>query len=178
MRAQSVSPAVRARAWQAAIAACSAYGPASPPQVKAFQAPPAARVLILYDEYHERNGSVRRRAFYLPDSAQSLAAQRKPTFTNPTPGAGWTELPVLNANDTKPDSPLYLQLTPDQKSFTLVRAGVAEGPYPLPTYDDGGGFVLRVAATPFAVVGDVAVVAGWLSFIGFWGLAHAAMVIH
>ena len=27
MRAQSVSPAVRARAWQAAIAACSAYGP-------------------------------------------------------------------------------------------------------------------------------------------------------
>ena len=38
-------------------------GPASPPQVKAFQAPPAARVLILYDEHHERNGSVRRRAF-------------------------------------------------------------------------------------------------------------------
>ena len=28
MRAQSVSSAVRARAWQAAIAACSAYGPA------------------------------------------------------------------------------------------------------------------------------------------------------
>ena len=27
MRAQSVSAAVRARAWQAAIAACSAYGP-------------------------------------------------------------------------------------------------------------------------------------------------------
>ena len=31
MRAQSVSSAVRARAWQAAIAACRAYGPRAPP---------------------------------------------------------------------------------------------------------------------------------------------------
>ena len=31
MRCQSVSPATRARAWQAAIAACSAYGPSAPP---------------------------------------------------------------------------------------------------------------------------------------------------
>ena len=30
MRSQSVSAATRARAWQAAIAACSAYGPSAP----------------------------------------------------------------------------------------------------------------------------------------------------
>jgi hypothetical protein len=30
MRTQSVSAAVRARAWQAAMAACSAYGPSAP----------------------------------------------------------------------------------------------------------------------------------------------------
>ena len=164
-------PQLTKKLWDNA-AASEFNEPASPPQVKAFQAATAARVLIAYDEYRERNGSVRRRAFCLPDSAKSLAAQRKPNFTNPTPGAGWTEIPVLNANDAKPGAPLYLQLTPDQKSFTLVRAGVAQGPYPLPTYDDGGGFVLRVAATPFALVGDVAVVAGMLGWLGLWGLAH------
>ena len=42
MRAQSVSSAVRARAWQAAIAACSAYGPRAPPSCLArARAPPA-----------------------------------------------------------------------------------------------------------------------------------------
>ena len=42
MRAQSVSSAVRARAWQAAIAACSAYGP--PRAAEALRpAPGAAR---------------------------------------------------------------------------------------------------------------------------------------
>ena len=35
MRAQSVSAAVRRRAWQAAIAACSAYGPSAPPSSSA-----------------------------------------------------------------------------------------------------------------------------------------------
>lgn len=146
--------------------------PASPPQVKAFQASPAARFLITYDEYRERNGSTRRRAFYLPDNAAALASQVKPSFTNPTPGSGAVALPVVGASDPPPSARLYLRLSPDQKSISLVRDGEAQGPYRLPTYDDGTGTPVRVIITPFALVGDAVVFGSMLGVCWLWVLAH------
>ena len=135
------------------------YEPSVTPTLKSFRSPADARLLVTYDERREKNSTVRRRAFFLPDSAKALAAQRKPAFTSPAPAAGWTEVSVIVAGQPAPAAPLYLQLATNRKSFTVVRDGVANGPYPLPTYVDPSSTAFRAAVTPFAVVADVTVVA-------------------
>lgn len=154
------------------------YEPAGTPTVKTFRQPPTARMLVTYDEHSERNGSVRRRAFLLPDSAKALATQRKPGFTSPTPGAGWVEVPVIAAGQPAPAAPLYLQLTPDNKRFTVVRDGVADGPHQLPTYVDQNSTAFRVALTPVAVVADVTVVAVWCGLISLYVYASGPFHVH
>ena len=72
MRAQSVSSAVRARAWQAAIAACSAYGPSAPPSCLGAlerrqaaadqQLVPARAVLVEQQDRLARRADARARA--------------------------------------------------------------------------------------------------------------------
>ena len=72
MRAQSVSAGVRARAWHAAIAACSAYGPRAPPSSSARssaarprrieQLIPARAVLIEQQDRLARRADPRARA--------------------------------------------------------------------------------------------------------------------
>ena len=135
------------------------YEPAGTRGLKTFQRPPSPRLLVSYDERREKDSSVRRRAFFLPDSAMTLAAQGKPSFTNPTPGAGWVEVPVIVEGEPAPDAPLFIKLATNKKSFTVFRDGVTDGPHQLPTYVDQSSTVFRVAMTPMAVVADATVVA-------------------
>jgi hypothetical protein len=135
------------------------YEPAGTRGLKTFQRPPSPRLLVSYDERREKDSSVRRRAFFLPDSAMTLAAQGKPSFTNPTPGAGWVEVPVIFDGEPAPDAPLCIRLAANKKGFTVFRDGVADGPHQLPTYVDQSSTVFRVAMTPMAVVADATVVA-------------------
>lgn len=148
------------------------YEPAGTAALKSFQRPPGARMLVSYDERREKDSSVRRRAFFLPDNTKALAEQRKPGFTNPTPGAGWVEVPVIVAGEPAPAAPLYLKLAADHKSFTVVRDGVADGPYQLPTYVDQSSTAFRVAVTPFAIVADATVVAVWCGVVALYAYAH------
>lgn len=144
------------------------YEPAGTRAVKSFQRPPGARMLVAYDERREKDSSQRRRAFWLPDNAKALTEQRKPGFTSPTPGAGWEEIPVIVSGEPAPAVPLYLKLSVDHKSFTVVRNGVADGPYQLPTYVDQSSTAFRVAVTPFAVAADATVVAVWCGLVGLY----------
>ena len=121
------------------------YEPAGTAGMKSFQRPPGARLLVTYDERRENDSSLRRRAFFLPDSTKALAAQRKPGFTSPKPDAGWAEIPVIAAGQPPPTAPLYLRLATDNKSFTIVRDGVVEGPYQLPTYVDRSSTAFRAS---------------------------------
>ncbi|KAF0175213.1 MAG: Uncharacterized protein FD161_3361 [Limisphaerales bacterium] len=144
------------------------YEPAGTRAVKSFQRPPSPRLLVSYDERCEKDSSVRRRAFFLPDSAKSLARQRKPGFTNPAPGADWIEVPVIIHGEPAPAAPLYLALAADHKCFTIVRDGVADGPHRLPTYVDQRSTAFRVAMTPVAVAADVTVVALWCGVVAIY----------
>ena len=63
------------------------YEPAGTAAVKTFQRPPSPRLLVSYDERREKDSSVRRRAFFLPDSAKALAEHGKPSFTHRVPRA-------------------------------------------------------------------------------------------
>ena len=142
--------------------------PAGTPTVRTFRHPTRARMLVTYDEHRERDNSVRRRAFFLPESAKALAQHGKPSFTSPAPAAGWVEIPVLTAGQPAPATSLYLKLAVDNKSFTIVRDGVADGPHQLPTYADQGSTAFRVALTPVAVVADATVVAVWCGVVGLY----------
>ncbi len=135
------------------------YEPAGTPTLKSFRRPPAERVLVTYEERREKDSSLRRRAFFLPENAKALAAQRKPSFTRQPPAADWMEVPVIVAGQPVPAAPLYLKLAADNRSFTVVRDGVPDGPHQLPTYVDQSSTAFRVAMTPIAVVADVTVVA-------------------
>lgn len=149
------------------------YEPAGTAAMKSFQRSPGARLLVTYDERREKDSSLRRRAFFLPDSTKALAAQRKPGFTSPKPDAGWAEIPVIAAGQPPPTAPLYLRLATDNKSFTIVRDGVVEGPYKLPTYVDQSSTAFRAVVTPFAVVADVTFVAAFCGVVALWAYAHA-----
>lgn len=147
------------------------YEPAGTATVKTFRRPPSSRLLVTYDERRERDNSVRRRAFFLPDNAKALAAQRKPSFASPAPEAGWVELPVIVADQPAPAAPLYLRLAADSRSFTIVRDGVADGPHQLPTYVDQSSTAFRVAMTPVAVVADVTVVGVFCGIVALYAYA-------
>ena len=147
------------------------YEPADTTKLKSFQRPPSARLKVAYDERREQDSSVRRRAFFLPYNAKALAAHQKPSFTSPTPAAGWVEVPVIVAGQPAPAAPLFLQLAADQKSFTVIRAGVPDGPHQLPTYVDQSSTVFRVVMTPLAVVADVTVVAVWCGLVSLYAFA-------
>lgn len=142
--------------------------PAGTPTLRTFRHPSNAQMLVTYDEHRERDSSVRRRAFFLPDSAKTLAERRKPSFTSPTPAAGWVEVPVVEAGRPAPAVPLYLKLAADNKSFSVVRNGVEDGPHQLPTYADQGSMAVRVAMTPVAVAADVTVVALWCGVVALY----------
>ncbi len=144
------------------------YEPAGTPTLKTFRRPSSARMLVTYDERREKDSSMRRRAFFLPDNAKALAAQRKPSFTHPAPEAGWVEVPVIVAGQPAPAGPLYLKLAADSRSFTVVHDGVEDGPHQLPTYVDQSSTAFRVAMTPVAVAADVTVVAVWCGVVALY----------
>lgn len=144
------------------------YEPAGTRNLKAFRLPPAARLQVSYDERREKDSSVRRRAFFLPDSAPALASKAKPSFTNPAPATGWIEVPVIVAGEPVPEASLYLKLAADRKSFTVVHAGVADGPHRLPTYVDQSSTAFRVALTPVTVVADGTVVAVFCGVVALY----------
>lgn len=153
------------------------YEPAGTRAVKSFQRPPSPRLLVSYDERREKDSSIRRRAFLLPDNAKTLAAQGKPSFTDPAQPAGWVEVPVIVAGEPAPVAPMYLKLAADHKSFTIVRNGMADGPYQLPTYVDQTSTAFRVVATPFAVVADVTVVAVWCGLVSLYWYAGGPFTV-
>ena len=149
------------------------YEPAGTRGLKTFQRPPSPRLLISYDERREKDSSIRRRAFFLPDSATTLAAQGKPSFTHPAPGAGWVEVPVIVEGEPAPEAPLFIKLAANKKGFTVFRDGVTDGPHQLPTYVDQSSTVFRASVTPFAVVADVTVVALACGVVALYVYAHA-----
>lgn len=154
------------------------YEPAGTRTLKTFQRPTSSRLLVSYDERREKDSSLRRRAFFLPDNAKVLAAQGKPGFTSPTPGADWVEVPVITAGEPVPAAPLYLKLAANNKSFTVVRDGVPDGPHQLPTYVDQSSTAFRVAMTPVAVVADVTVVAVWCGIVSLYMYAGGPFHVH
>jgi len=66
-----------------------------------------------------------------------------------------------------PPQTIYAVVSTNFPQFTLFLGGREQGPYNLPAYEEAGSMARRVSLTPIAVVGDVIVLATFVSGIGF-----------
>src|SRR5207249_3321366 len=84
---------------------CNFNEPAAKPDLKLFQHEGPADVLVQYNEVREKDGSVRRRTFFLNRNIERLQAGRKPRFVHATTVAGLKPVPVLGRGSGQPAPP-------------------------------------------------------------------------
>ena len=129
--------------------------------------------LVVYDEYSERNDSIRPRAYFLNENKKRVVRGQKPHFVSTRLARQLPPVPVFQTQpETGTNFPhiLYAVLSTNRQSFALCSGG-GKNAYDLPTYNDGRGKIYRIALTPIAVVADITIIGGYL---GCWYLAGLA----
>jgi hypothetical protein len=138
------------------------YHPAAQLDLRLAQGPDHRDVLVQYNEQREEEKKTRRRAYWLFAFTNSIANEGRPIFVNPKNSAALTPVPLLlEATATNaPAAAGYVAVaTPAQQGFDLWLEGVWLGRYDLPIYyAKPRASIWRVAATPFAALGDATVV--------------------
>ena len=150
---------------------CNFNEPAAKPDLKLFQHEGPADVLVQYNEVREKDGSVRRRTFFLNRNIERLQAGRKPQFVHATTVAGLKPVPVLarGSGQPAPATGLHATVSEDWQTFTLHANGQVLDTFRLPTYETPGGKVQKTLLTPLTVTGDVVIV-------GLYAAAVAAVL--
>lgn len=133
------------------------YVPARNPGLKLFLAPSGQEIIVLYDEFRERDDTTRRRAYLLRPNGGSSSGNSPPRFVSARAPQGLAPIPVVPYAATTPEGGSYAQLSHRPGEFSLILPGWDRGPYFLPNYEDNAFPAGKVALTPFAVVGDVVV---------------------
>jgi hypothetical protein len=136
--------------------------PASPANLKIFEAGAGGRLLVSYDEYSERRKKVLPPTYWLAENREIIDAGNRPNFVKISRAGSLLPLlecaePVECTNRATLTQTSYAPAENGQ-SFVLCRPGLAEGPYKLPVYDERSGTPTKVALTPLAVAGDAAIV--------------------
>jgi hypothetical protein len=156
--------------WDGRMEACNV--PAPDTRLRLYQDDRHNDLLVVYQEFRERNDSIHTRAFLLHRNEQRLTANQRPQFIRKISTAGLYEVPVYWAtNVVATDLPktLCALVRADGRQFTLYSGGQATGTHDLPTYDDGKGRWECVALTPAAVAVDATVVGAVVaSYCGYW----------
>lgn len=135
--------------------------PAPNPNLHLFEDARRDDLLVVYNEYSERNATTRTRAFFLKQNQKPLAKHTRPRFVNVHAAEGLPPVPVFHLAPPSPPE-LYAVAEADSPKFTIFSDGEGVGPDELPTYNDGLGQVERVALTPVAATADVAIVSSVL----------------
>jgi alpha-D-ribose 1-methylphosphonate 5-phosphate C-P lyase len=146
--------------------------PAPNPRLQLAELEHADDILVQYDEVRENHGRIRRRAYLLGANAGRIDANKKPHFIDPTRISAPRAIPtgeslsfVANAG---PGFSTFATVTNGSRDFTIYRPGREESIYALPVYEDRSSTGVRLALTPFAVVGDAALfgaIAGALGWL-------------
>lgn len=133
--------------------------PSPEPRLNLYEARQAGDVLVSYEEVSDRNGELKRRAFYLNRYAAKQYSEGKPRFVDPKEALKLDSIPVFEPGH-EPDSlnGLYAVRGRSPAEFALFNDGQALGSYSLPVYRDGLDQTRRVAVTPFAVVADAVII--------------------
>lgn len=135
----------------------------------------ALGILVQYDAYYERDGGLRRQAFYLEPNTKRMALGQKPIFIDPAKAGPQTGILLFTRLATNAVPPrLYAICSTNQCTFTLYREGEFFGPCDLPVYKDQRETAAQVALTPLTVTGDATIVG---AVVGYWWMNGRAETV-
>ncbi|HSY19969.1 MAG TPA: hypothetical protein VK815_16615 [Candidatus Acidoferrales bacterium] len=138
--------------------------PATPANLRVFNAEARKDFLVVYDEHSERHSSIHTRAYFLNENLGRLAEKRAPHFVSAGLAANFAALPFghefMPGGSNTPAGPFVVISVTNTDSFTLFFKNGESGEYQLPIYSDGIGNYERVALTPMTVAVDATIVGG------------------
>ncbi len=144
--------------------------PSLDPKLALFEATNGFDVVVEYDALSDQHSSVRRQAYYLQESEALIAAGKKPKLITPVEASGLKPIPVVpaavGATNVLPQPYSYAVLAREGRGFILYRSPKTEQECDLPVYAEPSGTAARVLVTPFAVAGDVVIVAVGVGIVG------------
>jgi hypothetical protein len=146
--------------------------PAFDPHLELFADESRSDVLVIYDEVREKNGAIRRRAFFANRNLDRIRAGRKPRFVSSGVSSGLKPIPVVRSGSGKrvPAKGLAVLRTDQRHEFYLYSDGRELGPVGLPIYGSSGG-VRKTLLTPLTITGDTLIVG---TVVGLWAaMAYA-----
>ena len=144
--------------------------PASPPDLRLFLDTNRDDVLVQYNEFRERNDSVRRRAYYLHRNGDRIEQSRRPRFVDPRQSAGLSEIAFFESPDSRAtltNGEMRVRVATNGCDFTLVSRDGEAGRFSLPIYDDGSALPKRLVLMPWTLAADATIAGGFIA-IYFW----------
>lgn len=148
--------------------------PASKVNLRLFEAKTQTNLLVVYNEFSERNEGVHTRAYWLKENQTRVGRHLAPHFTRASASRKLAAVPVyydpIPEGKNLPRS-LCAVVATNQQSFTLYLEDRAIGTHGLPVYNDGKGQVERIALTPIAVAANIVLVGSVVGLV--WLVAYA-----
>ena len=136
--------------------------------IRLFQKAGGGDVLVQYDEEREKDGAIKRRAYFLNANQARVDAVKKPRFVKVESANGLEPIPLVweTSAASNTTAKVTATISADGRGFTLSRDGAEPYSYRLPTYPDGATKVKRVLLTPATVTADAAI---WATIVGLIG---------
>jgi hypothetical protein len=147
--------------------------PANSVNLRLFDAKRQNDLLVVYDEYSERNDAIRTRAYWLNENEARVSQRRAPHFANTNLMCDLQFVPVFygpTSSKTNLTHAFYAVVATNEQSFTLYSGNREMNSYDLPVYNDGRGRVEKIALTPVAVTADLTIVGGYLGCVWIYGM--------
>lgn len=146
--------------------------PASNVNLHLFDSKRQNDLLVVYDEYSERNDGIHTRAYWLNENETLMKQRHAPHFVNTNLLRDLPSVPVFSqrlSSETNLMQMFYAVVATNQQSFTLYSGNHEIGSHDLPFYNDGKGRVEKIALTPIAVTADLTIIGGVVViFCGYW----------
>lgn len=145
--------------------------PADNPNLRLFASPRQSDVLVVYEEYCERSGSIRTRAYWLNENEDRIERRLAPKFTEVKAARRLDSIPVFDeSNPPLAEPPPLYAVSTNSRSFTMFFVNGTSTDYMLPVYDDGTGRMRMLFFTPAAVAVDATVVGAVVGAVVGYGM--------
>jgi hypothetical protein len=140
--------------------------PVANPDLALSEVPSKRDILVEYNAISDQHDGVRRLAYLLEANRGRIAAGKAPHFINPKRYEDLKAIPnFVSAN-------CYALVGTNGQTFTLYQQGREPESFILPDYRDDHNTLVRAALTPFAVVGDAAVVSTCAAIVAWYMCAN------
>ena len=137
-----------------------------------FESSNHADVLVQYDALGEKHTEITRRSYYLWPNQARIEAGKKPRWAKPIVTEGKLPIPVISyqaaSTNPPPEQMTCAVTTQEGRGFSLYRPTEPRETFDLPVYAETHGTAVRVALTPFTVVGDTVMACGVIAVVGFY----------